>query len=245
MIKENTKRTLVWLYPANTSERWLSKDRISMVLPELSFAGLRSLLYSLEKKQLILSQKTGGEIQYGLTTIGKALIETEMPSLKASPLDSPSWSVLVFLQPPATDRNFRYLRQLLIQHRWLSLSRGVFVFPAKPTDLILVTIQRLYPQSVIIMGISDWWWGDIRLVIGQSVGASQVDDIYSGVSREIERLIGNLLGEKKLDHQAKSQIVSVFDRLFSALKLDFTQVLIAKTNFVNGAELLSRLQLLG
>jgi len=245
MIKENAKRTLVWLYSATTEERWLSKDRISLILAHLTPAGVRSLLYSLEKKQLVFSQRVGGEINFALTNIGKALIETEIIGLSASSQAEPQWSMLIFLKPPKSDRNFRYLRLLLLQQHWLTVSRGVFISPAQPIESLIQVIAKLYAQSVIVLGIKDWRWGDIRLVIGQTVGASQVDDIYSGISREIDRLISEVLSKNELNHQDKSQILSVFDRLYSTLKLDFTQVLLKKRGNASGVELLSKLQLLG
>lgn len=245
MIKENTKRTLVWLFPAGEAERWLTKARISLVIPDLTEAGLRSLIYTLEKKQLILSQKSAGEISYGLTSIGKALIETEIAGLKASSQAATDWSVLVFLQAPASDRNFRYLRLSLLQHRWQTLARGVFIYPGQPSESIMLTIQRLYARAVLIMGVADWKWGDIRLVIGQATNSGQLNDIYSGISRELDGLISEVISENELNQQAKSQFLSVFNRLYTALKLDFTQVGVEKPMLLTGVGLLSRLQLLG
>lgn len=245
MIKENTKKTLVWLYPTSAEWRFVPKTRISFVVPQLSPAGVRSLLYTLEKKQLILSQRVGGELQYGLTTIGKATIETEIPILKADQAPNTEWSLLVFQQAPASDRNFRYLRQLLLAHHWIALGRGVFIYAGEPSLPIQQTIQKLYPQAVMIAGVNKWHWGDMRLVIGQSTAANQVSDIYSGISREIERLIGQFLGEKALDDQAKSQIISTFDRLYLTLTQDFPLAAADGRHLTTGRELLGRLQLLG
>lgn len=245
MIKENTKRTLVWLFPADEAERWLSKTRISLVVPQLSPSGLRSLVYGLEKNQLILSRYESGQQVYGLTTIGKSLIETEIAGLKVSTLAVQNSSVLVFMQPPNSDRNFRYLRQFLIAHRWTAVTRGVFVFSGQPTESTLEIVQRLYAQAVLIFSVSDWLWGDLRLVIGHGSNISQAGDIYSGISRELDGLIGDVIGEKELDYPTKIKIVSIFDRLYSALKFDFNQVITPKQTSLTGIGLLGRLQLLG
>lgn len=245
MIKENTKKTLVWLYPTAAEWRFVPKTRIGFVVPHLSPAGVRSLLYTLEKKQLILSQRINGELSYGLTTIGKATIETEIPILKGDQQANTEWSLLVFQQAPASDRNFRYLRQLLLANHWIALSRGVFIVAGEPTLPLQQTIQKLYPQAVMIAGVNKWHWGDMRLVIGQSTAANQVSDIYSGISREIDRLIDQFLGEKNLDDQAKKEIVSTFDRLYTTLEQDFPLAAGDSRSLTIGKELLGRLQLLG
>ncbi|HCC84774.1 MAG TPA: hypothetical protein DEP87_03770, partial [Candidatus Pacebacteria bacterium] len=200
---------------------------------------------TLEKKQLVLTQKIAGQTHYGLTTIGRATIEAEMPALASSVDLKPEWSLLVFQQAPRSDRNFRYLRQFLLQHRWFALTRGVFVYPGMPAELVMNSIQKLYAQSVLIVKVEAWVWGDIRLVIGQGTMASQVDDIYSGISREIDRLIGDYLSEKDLDYQAKQQIVSTFNRLYLVLEQDFYLGAGLHRPANQGRELLGRLQLLG
>jgi DNA-binding transcriptional regulator PaaX len=246
MIKENTKKTLVWCYPTSQDWRWVNQTRIKLVVPQLTPAGVRSLLYGLERKQLILTRRQAGEIQYGLTTMGKTLIEAEIPALAAS--DSTQIdqsSVLIFLESPASDRNFRYLRQFLLNQHWVSISRGVFLYPNRPSEVVLTTVQRLYAQSVVILRVSNWLWGDERLLIGQQSALNLADELYSGISREVKRLIEDLLDQKELDDQAKIKINSVFDRLYSALSQDFTLVSPVQPNQFSGRTLLAQLQLLG
>lgn len=246
MIKENTKRALVWCYPTSQDWRWVTQTRIKWIVPHLTPAGLRSLLYGLERKQLILTRRQGGELQYGLTTMGKTLIEAEIPALASSDsTHTDQSSVLIFLQSPASDRNFRYLRQFLLNQHWVSVSRGVFLYSAKPSELVLMTIQRLYAQSVVILRVGDWLWGDQRLLIGQQTALNLADELYSGISREITRLIEDLLDQKDLDDQSKMKINSVFDRLYAALKQDFSLVGASESKGLNGRSLLAQLQLLG
>lgn len=224
----------------------MSQTRIKWIVPQLTPAGVRSLLYGLERKQLILTRRQAGEIQYGLTTMGKTLIEAEIPALASSDsTQSDQSSVLIFLQSPVNDRNFRYLRQFLLNQRWVSVSRGVFLYQARPSEVVLTTIQRLYAQSVVILRVGNWLWGDERLLIGQQTALNLADELYSGISREIKRLIEDILDQKELDDQSKMKINSVFDRLYTALNQDSSLVGDNQINQLTGRSLLAQLQLLG
>jgi hypothetical protein len=218
---------------------------MSLVLPQLSPAGLRSLLYLLQKNQYVLMRKQGEATQLCLSQIGKAMIEAEIPALTELKPGTTSWSLLTFLTAPESDRNFRYLRLLLLQHRWLAITRGVFIYPGQPTESVLRTIQRLYPSSVAIMQVDKWLWGDYRLVIGQQDSYNQANDVYSGISKELAGLISNHLAEKEFDDQTKLAITSIFDRLYHALCHDFTLGESLESQIVPGRELLRQLQLLG
>jgi DNA-binding transcriptional regulator PaaX len=221
-MKENAKRTLVWLYDVTSSGRFLTKTQIAWVLPDLTAAGLQSLLYQLEKKQLLLSHPQSSQIAYALTQHGSKLIEAEFPALS---IDrdrwTGSWSMIVCLQAPQSDHNFRYLREYLLSRHCLSLTRGVFLYPDHHLPAqIQSTLETLYPHAVVVFSQLEWTWGDERKIIGQKMQLLTVHELLSGISKEIEALLIEKNSAIATSDQPKMPILSLFNRFFSLLKQD-------------------------
>lgn len=246
-MKENTKRTLVWLYKAGEVAPYFNKTQISLVVPSLSPAGLSSLLYLLEKRQMVESHQLGGELVYGLTQYGGKVVENEIPAISIDRWDwQGEWTVVVGIKAPKSDQNFRYLREQLTTHQFISLTRAVFLYPGtKLPARLQTTLETLYPHSVVVMAVARWQWGDEPAIIGQRTELFSLMEVYSGISSEISRLIVPNKTQKEIDHQSKLPISSLFDRLYAGLKSDFG---LGKRYFPQvkfGRELLAELQLFG
>lgn len=246
-MKENTKRTLVWLYDSNLTGRFLSKTQISLVSPGLSPAGLQSLLYQLEKKQIITTHIQDGLTQYSLTQHGSKLIEADFPALSGSSASwKGNWSVIVCMQAPTTDLNFRYLREYLLARQCLSLTRGVFLFPGEQLSVqIQNTLETLYPHAVVVFTGVTWAWGDERMIIGQKIQLHAVSELLSGVSKEIDRLLIEKTAINITNDQSKSLIFSLFDRLYAIIKQDSGLGSHYFTQEISARKVLAKLQLLG
>lgn len=246
-MKENTKRTLVWLYKAGEVVPTFTKTQISIAAPALTSAGLASLLYLLEKRQLVESYQLSGTTLYRLTHYGNRLVESQIPALSTDRHQwNGQWTVVVGIKAPKSDQNFRYLREQLVSMQLISLTRGVFLYPGEklPTNL-QHTIETLYPHAVAVLSATQWQWGDVMAIIGHKIDITSLVGSYSGISSEVNRLIATNKTKKEIDHQSKIEIVSLFDRLYANLQIDFG---LGKHFFPQekfGRELLADIQLLG
>lgn len=246
-MKENTKRALVWLYPASGKPLYFTKTQISLSVPSLTPAGISSMLYLLEKKQLVESHQVQSETTYGLTGYGIKVVESEIPALSTSRFNwQGNWTAVVGIQAPKSDQNFRYLREQLVVHQLIPLTRAVFLFPGSSLPARLqAMLETLYPHAVAVLAVSGWQWGDESAIIGHNTDLKSLMELYSGISSEIGRLIVPIESSKEINYQSKLPIVSLFDRLYSGLKSDFG---LGKRFFPQvkfGRELLADLQLLG
>lgn len=246
-MKENTKRTLVWLYDVTGDGRFLTKTQIAQVTPGLSVAGLQSLLYQLEKKQWLMSYQQSKQTVYSITQYGNKLIEAEFPSLSLLREQwKGSWSMIVCLQAPHSDQNFRYLREYLLARQCLSLTRGVFLYPDEQLPAqIQSTLETLYPHAVVVFQKVQWSWGDERKIIGQKLQLVTVQDLLSGVSNEATALLMEKTQINYTKDQSKTRFISLFDRFMAIIKQDtglgrhyFSQEISARL-------ILAQLQLLG
>ena len=132
-MKDNSKKILLFLYPTKDEERWLTSSGIRRLLPDLTDAGFKSLLFLLEKKQFIKVDKTTNEFRYSLSSYGKSFLEDKFPALLAkSDKEQEAWKIIIFLDSPKTDKNFRYLRSFLTKNKAIALTRAVFSLSRKP-----------------------------------------------------------------------------------------------------------------
>ncbi len=246
-MKENTKRTLVWLYDISGSGRFLTKTQIAWLLPSLSSAGLQSLLYQLEKKQVLISHSQSDQVVYGLTQHGSKLIEADFPALSADRYQwKGGWSMIVCLQAPHSDQNFRYLREFMLNRGCVSLTRGVFLYPAEQLPAqIQSTVETLYPHAVAVFTQLRWAWGDERKIIGQKMQLLTINDLLSGISKEAEKLLIEKTQIITTKDQSKQQILSLFDRFFSLLQQDSGLGQYYFPQVSSSRSVLAQLQLLG
>jgi len=221
-MKKNSQILLLSLFTEGLKQPLsLSVAQLRKLVPDLSDSGFRSLLHVLEKKLLISSERAQGKKRYYLTNDGKNALVGLFPSLNPSWHDwDGSWVCLVFLQAPKSDLQFRYLRSLLLEHRAVALSRGVYLYPRQLPAVVLESLQRLYIGAVLCFGVAEWQFGTERPIVVEKYTLESLIDIYSGVSKEARQLLGDENGSSRLTVQQKSRIPSLFDRLLSALTID-------------------------
>ena len=225
-MKKNTQKLLLAIYK-NSQEglpHHLARgvnEVMTLVSPTLSTSGARSLVYLLEKKGYISTQRLLGTTQLSLTTIGKRLLEADFPALDAE-WDSwnGSFDCLVFLQPPAGDPQFRYLRKLLLEERALSLTRGVYISAKNFSPKVLQELRSTYHRSVTLFTIGSWEISVENAVIMSGYSLIDVIESYSGISKEIDRLLSAKKLKKALRDSDKKQIALVYDRLHATLASD-------------------------
>jgi hypothetical protein len=227
-MKETTRKILLFLYPTTEPNQsqpdhqlLLNTAQLRFLLPELSMAGFKSLLFYLEKNQYLLKHLINEEQYYSLTNYGKEQLEQQFPALSIARRNwLGDWSMIVFLKAIKADQNFRYLRQFLLKQGCFALNRGIFLYPGKLHDLILAELNGRYRQAVMVYQLGECLVGDEEIVIGQKIALSDSLRVYSGISKELDELIKIIGTTKKLKDQPKSYFYSIFNRFVSFLAED-------------------------
>jgi DNA-binding transcriptional regulator PaaX len=243
-MKQTTKKILLWLYPTDVStERVVNVDELRLILPELKDSGFRSLLNLLKKQHLISQENEAAQSVYRLTSYGKTSLEAEFPLFSNLMSDwSGEWSMIVFLNAPKSDKQFRYLRKFLIDNRCGQLSRGVYLYPGTiPTELHKLLLS-MYVNAVLVTGVKGWLFGDERSVIIETFNLSDLKSGYSGISKEVYSLLKQKNIQKGFDGGDKQDICLVFDRLAILLNEDLGLFQHYYPDVRSGRELLSQLQ---
>lgn len=220
-MKENTKLILVWLYSERVGERWVSYDEAKRVLSKLSDSGLKSLLFLLNKKQLVSLEKINDETHMSITSHGKRALESQFPAFSPRFVQwQGDWSVMMFLTPPKGDKNYRFLRQKLLSFHFIGITRGVFVYPGDVPEEVIKLCDQLYRDSVVVLKNKEWVFGDDLKTIGMKSGLLDTKDAYSSISREISGLIEKNNSQKGLMKASEHEILSIYDRLYRTLEAD-------------------------
>lgn len=227
-MKETTRKILLFLYPTIEADQaqpdhqlFLNTKQLRFLLPDLSLAGFKSLLFYLEKNQYLLKHLINEEQYYSLTNYGKEQLEQQFPALSIARRNwHGDWSMIVFLEAIKTDQNFRYLRQFLLKQGCFALNRGIFLYPGKLNDIVLAELNGRYRQAVMVYQLGDCLVGDEHIVIGQKIALSDSLRVYSGISKELDELISIIGSTKKLKDQSKVDFYSIYNRFVSFLAED-------------------------
>jgi DNA-binding transcriptional regulator PaaX len=220
-MKENSKKILLFLYPSENEPVWFSFTELQSLVPNLSSAGLQSALFLLDKKELLRIDKTQVEPKYSLSSYGKSYLEDLFPALcESNEKWQGDWSLLIFLEAPKTDKNFRYLRSYLTQNKAIALARAVYLYPGFISEKIKTDLERSYKNSVLVLKVSEWIFGDDFKVIGQKAELNDLFELYSSISKELDRLISVKLNEKSFTQQEKDSFFSALSRFLSILDND-------------------------
>lgn len=244
MMKSNTQKLLLWLYgPASEAVRVVGVSQLRLILPDLKPSGFRSLLNHLERQSLIFRDASGGQNQYGLTSHGMTALEAQFPVLNWSDdRRLGTWSLITFIEAPASDKQFRYLRQFLLDQGCGQLSRGNYLFPGQLSVPMTATLNQLYIGKVLVTGIERWIFGDERLVVNRVFNLADLRNGYSGISKEVDQLLSSLNRQKSIEDKDKLAICMVFDRLADLLRHDLGLLQRYFPDVKSGSELLFRLQ---
>lgn len=221
-MKINARKLLVWLYSSDSKNPlWSSYSELAQLLPDLTQAGLRSLVNLLAKGNKILVERVSGRARIGLTKGGYEELENLFPALSRKRSGwAGQWSCLLFLDAPASDKNFRYLRYLLIKEKAFQLSRGVYLYPDNFPERVLDVCRELYQLSVVVFGLKNWVLGEERKILVEKLQLLDLLENYSGVSNELDSMLGKIKDENELSEKDKKQLFSVFTRLFSIVEID-------------------------
>jgi len=220
-MKANSKKILLWLYPLAEEKRRVPEQDMEWVVQDLTAAGRRSLVRLLIEEQLIFSDELAGEKHLVISSHGQRQLEAEFPFLKFRHASwQGDWSQILFLQAPETDKSFRYLRSLLVKHLAFSLKRGVYMYPGKLPHEVQTVLDQDYRGAVAVVSVVQWEFGDGDIIIGQQAQLQSLIDIYSGISKEIQSLLGVKNREKRLPKRLKNRLFSLYDRLYQSVSRD-------------------------
>lgn len=221
-MKNNSKKLLFLLYPAHGEPAWFAVERLRWLFPNLTDSGYRSLLFLLQKKELLHVDRLAVEgkepdLVVRLSPHGQEAVSGQFPVLQSLERINASGKLIIFLQAPQSDKNFRYLRQLLSRQQLVALSRGVFYALGELDPLLLRELKQSYKNAVVVLSIGQWLVGDAYRIIGRKIALQDQFDLYSGVSTELDRLISLLPVTKEFSDQQKKQFLMAFTRLLSFL----------------------------
>ena len=242
-MKENSIRILTWLYPKDSSSRWVDVEELSLFLPNMTKSGLQSSLLFLQKRKRILLEKINSIQAVSITSYGMKSLEKEIPAFSQQRRQwKGDWWAIVFLKAPDHDKNFRFLRRVLLAEHSLPLTRGVFLFPGPITEKISYELRQSYEGLVMVAPFKNWTFGDDREIIGSILQMSDLANSYSSISKEITTLLEKETNIKGAVDQSKMEISSVFDRLFVSLANDFGVIHEYYPHVPSGVDLVFSLQ---
>ena len=221
-MKLNTQKLLTWLYsPENEQRRLATYEELELLLPNMTSGGRRSLVHYLTQKLLVRTERIGDQTYINPTSHGIDALVAQFPALNGVYQQwQGQWSILIFRSGPKGDPHFRYLRQLLLDNHAFNLSRGVYLYPGELPSQIVNVCKKMYVGSVVVVSTQQWLFGDERSIINQHYLLSDLVEVYSGISKEINQLLELKNNKKRLTKKARLQVYSVFDRLFNVLGTD-------------------------
>lgn len=221
-MKKNTQKILLSLFTeVSTVKNRIPLSVLQCIVPELTAGGFRSLLFTLKKQGVISTQRVQGVTTASITHYGTTLLESEFPALSSKWDDwDGSWECLLFMDSPAFDKQFRYLRTLLLSEGALVVNRGVYIAPGGFSQIVLKECRNAYHSSVLLFSVGDWKIATESSFIIEKYGLLDIAEGYSGLSRDVGRLIEISISEKGLIEGNKSGIHLVYDRVVDILLED-------------------------
>lgn len=254
-MKDNAKKIMLLSYAPQTPQPLpITYQHLKLFLPHLTGSGLRSLVAALKRDGHIEVERVVDQTLIRLTNQGRQEVEAQFPFFRhqdaedsqtaaASASDGGiSWATLIFLQAPPGDQQFRYLRSLLVKYRAISLIRGVYLYPFHFPPLVMDECRSRYSDSVVIGQLQKWSIGDDRAIAINHFHVLDLIQSYSGISKDIDRLIERKKLFRELNHQEKNLLCSLFDRWYSNIQEDYGLIHYYFPHVSDGPELLNRLQ---
>ncbi len=238
MAQKNTTIKLL-LFLSDQHWRRVDSRTLKLLWPKLSLGGRRSLInYGLQKgwwqRQLLENRR-----HLAITQMGRELLSSYLPVFdeKAGSWQG-QWSLLLFLRPPKFDRQFRYLRQLLISNRAQAVSRGVYLLPSFLLERVFYDIKNNYQSHIFVWRLADCLIGDQKQFVFNNYSLLDLYESYSGISKEIERMLNKKKNFYDASDQQKKYFFSVFDRLINLLFNDAGILSFYFPKLKNGKEIL-------
>lgn len=224
-MKENSKKIILWLYREQNMKNYFEKPvlvkSLKSVLPQIKDTTFRSLLNLLSKDGLIDTQKIDGKSYVSITDLGIKTANLLFPAL--SEVEGGwqgSWECLVFTTAPKGDKQFRFLRKKLLDVGAIAITRGVYLMPNGFSKDFIDLCLKLYKHSVLVFGLSEFVIGINKSHILEKYSIADINNSYSGISRELEVVLNKSLNKKTLIEQSKNTMLSIFDRYYQVLSED-------------------------
>lgn len=218
--KQNTLKVLVCLYAVERAQQsGLTLLQSQELLSGLTATGCRSLLILLEKKKLIFRKRLLGTTTYVISEQGVKALKDSFPSLNQQweQWDG-KWMAVSFLAALKTDKQFRYLRQLLVSDGGLPLGRGFYVKANGFSSRVLQQLSDLYQGAVTVFWVGEWIQGFDRPLIFSYYDLNDIATSLSGISGDVSRLLSISSIEKRLNKKQKNNLYIAVDRLVSCLR---------------------------
>ncbi|HQM16050.1 MAG TPA: hypothetical protein PLM16_02485 [Candidatus Woesebacteria bacterium] len=243
-MKHSSKKLLLWLYPETAAQkRRVSIDQLDWVLAELTPAGRLSLVRHLVRQQLVFIDQVQGFVSLSLSSHGKLQLEADFPALTVSWSEwKGKWQLIVFTKAPSTDKNFRYLRTILLQTHCFPLNRGVYLYPGDLPTKLIELLHQIYREKVVVAECTNWRFGDDLIFIGQNPQVKGLSEVYSGISKEVEELLIKKSKINRLSDRQKMTLASIFDRFVTVLSDDIGLVSLYYPNSPNGKTILNSIK---
>ena len=227
-MKKNTLKILLSTAAPSDRLRPIAAESLHrFVVPNLSKAGLRSLLYLMKEKGYIKLQSAssqlgaaGGAYVFGQSEGWRSLLAA-IPALRPEWSSwQGDWACLVFLQAPASDRQFRYLRSFCLNHHYFQLTRGVYLAPTWYLKQTLLELEGVYRHSIQVLTVGEWVGGDVREQILEHFDVMGLSTLYSGISNQYQQLLESFVPKKRLNEQQIKYFRSIFERTHDLLLQD-------------------------
>ncbi len=245
-MRKTTQKLLLLLYqPSEQAPFRLALTQLDWLLPKLSAAGRRSLIYLLVQKGLIESVTLDDAVWLSLTKQGRQLLEAKFRALNSFWHDwSGEWSQLLFLRPPKGDKQFRYLRGLALKSGALPLMRGVYLWPTGLSGELSQVCERFYHQAVLLVELNKVVIGDLRPIVIKYYSLTELYNAYSGISRQIDLLLNKVKLQNEWLMKEKTQFNLILEKIILVLTDD-----LGLTNFyfpeaTRPIELIKQMQLI-
>jgi len=245
-MKKTSQKLLLLLYNQDSqSPLRLAVTQVRWLLPELSLAGQRSLVYLLEKKGMIELNRLGETTWLNLTVQGKKALEAEFRALDSFWNNwTGEWTELVFLHSPKGDRQFRYLRQLALKAGALPLTRAVYLWPTGLTGRLLQVCQQLYSRSILSVELGAVAIGDLRPIIIKYYSLAERYTVYSSISRQINLLLNAISLKNELSIKEKTQFNLILEKIILVLADDLGLTSLYFPEVTRPIELIQQMQLI-
>lgn len=214
-MKKNTKKLLFLLHTPEEDLTKLPLKLVREVFAHLSDGGFRSWIFHLKGEGLVFVEQRPEDQYAYLTSKGQRAVRQLFPCLNPQwdQWDG-SWQLLLFLKAPKGDRQFRYLRQLLLTERAMPLSRGSYLLPMTCSERVMHECQMRYADAVAIGTVKNWLYGLEDPVIVSYYDLNAKALLYSSIGKDIMQLLTQIGAKKRLINTQKKQLLSQLDRLF-------------------------------
>ncbi len=245
-MRKTTQRLLLMLYAEK--ERDLPRlrlDWLAWLLPELTLAGIRSLVYYLNSQGLIEVIELDGISWLSITQLGKKQLRVDFKALDPFwDMWEGEWEKVVFLASSKGDKQFRYLRNLLVTEGALPLSRGVYLWPKGLLAKVESTIISLYQHSVLVVDFKKTTVGDLRPIVNKYYELNSLYNQYSSISREMNSLLQQVEVKKSLIRKDREKFLNLIEKIRFNLELDLGLTKYYFPDLTRVEEIIKQLQLI-